>query len=76
MFFNEEIHAGRPHFHAEYGGVMASYDIASLDRLAGELRVNVERLVKKWASTRQNELMGNWDRARDHHPIRPVDPLK
>lgn len=76
MYFNEEIHPGRPHFHAEYGEVIASFEIASLDRLAGKLPVNVERVVKKWALTHRNELMANWDRARDQQPIRPVEPLK
>jgi hypothetical protein len=27
MFFNEDFHPGRPHFHAEYSGVKASFAI-------------------------------------------------
>lgn len=30
MFFNEERHIGRPHFHATYGGQDVSIDIETL----------------------------------------------
>ncbi len=30
MFFNEDFHPGKPHFHAEYAGAKASFEIARL----------------------------------------------
>lgn len=37
MYFDEAHHSGRPHFHAEYGGIVASYDIDSLEPIVGRL---------------------------------------
>lgn len=76
MFFDEGIHSGRPHFHAEYSGVVASYEIGSLDRLVGVLPPRIEKLVKRWARAHMEELAANWSRARDREPIRPIDPLR
>ena len=42
-------HAGRPHFHATYGGRDASIDIESLEILAGSFLTNGLRLVRHWA---------------------------
>jgi Domain of unknown function (DUF4160) len=47
MFHNEDNHPGRPHFHAEYAGVRASYDIETLERIVGELPRRIDRLVLK-----------------------------
>lgn len=76
MFFNENFHPGRPHFHAEYAGAKASFDIASLDRIAGCLPPRVEQMVKRWARLHRVGLMDNWKRARRHEPLKPVDPLR
>jgi Protein of unknown function (DUF2442)/Domain of unknown function (DUF4160) len=37
MFHNETNHPGRPHFHAEFAGVSASYDIETLEPIVGRL---------------------------------------
>lgn len=76
MFFDEGRHDGRPHFHASYAGKHASFDIADLSRLDGELPPRVERLVRSWARTRQAELLDNWERGRSDEDFKPVDPLK
>jgi hypothetical protein len=75
MFFDESIHSGRPHFHAEYAGAAASFEIGSLDCLVGVLPPRVERMVKKWASIHSAELAANWNRARDHQQLKPIDPF-
>ncbi|MGH2715462.1 MAG: DUF4160 domain-containing protein [Thermoleophilaceae bacterium] len=33
------------------------------------------RLVKEWAATHRDELRENWDRARVHEALEPIDPL-
>lgn len=76
MFFDESIHSGRPHFHAEYAGTVASFEIGSLSCLVGFLPPRVERLVKKWASAHMDELVANWDRARDHKQLKSIAPLR
>jgi hypothetical protein len=76
MFFDENIHSGRPHFHAEYGEEVASFEIGSLDCLVGVLPRRTERLVKKWANTHEEQLMANWNRARMHGQLKSIDPLQ
>ncbi len=75
--YHDEIHRrGRPHFHATYGGDEASIDIATLAILAGELPPRASRLVAEWAGAHQGELRENWERARQHQPLQPVEPLR
>jgi hypothetical protein len=76
MFFNEDFHPGNPHFHAEYAGVKASFEIESRRCIAGVLPPKVMQMVKKWARQHQAELMDNWARARDHQPLTPIAPLR
>lgn len=76
MYFNEDFHPGRPHFHAFYAGEDASFDITDLTRLTGELPIRVERLVRRWARLHREELLANWDRARCEGALVPIDPLK
>ena len=76
MFFDEGRHSGRPHFHASYAGKRASFDIADLSRLDGELPPRVERLVRSWARTHRAELLDNWERGRSDEDFKPIDPLK
>jgi len=39
MYYDEAHHTGRPHFHARYGKDEASFDIKTLELIAGELPV-------------------------------------
>jgi hypothetical protein len=76
MFFNEDFHPGNPHFHAEHAGAKASFEIASFRCIAGVLPPGVVQMVRKWAHLHEAELMANWARARNHQPLRAVDPLR
>jgi hypothetical protein len=76
MFFNEDFHPGRPHFHAEYSGSKASFEIEGQARIAGALPSRVEQIVRRWALEHEDDLIDNWKRARNHEPLEPVDPLR
>jgi hypothetical protein len=76
MYFDESFHPGRPHFHASYGEHDATFDIAAQARLTGKLPPRAERLVRKWARVRKEELLANWDSARGDGALTQVDPLK
>lgn len=76
MHFNEDFHPGRPHFHVEYAGARASFEIEGTDRIAGVVPQRVEQMVKKWARLHRSELLANWERTRSHQPLEPVDPLR
>jgi hypothetical protein len=74
MFFREH---GVPHFHAVYGEYRASFAIATLELLEGELPRRARVSVLEWASDHRIELLANWDRARaNESPLVPIAPLE
>lgn len=75
MYYDESPHPGRPHFHASYGESEASFEIESLELIAGGLPRRARRLVIAWATSHRDELMQNWERARRHQPLRLIEPL-
>jgi hypothetical protein len=75
FFYNEDRHEGRPHFHAEFGGRRVSYDVETLEPMGGRLPRRPHRLVTRWASLHQEELVANWQRTRDQKALVPIDPL-
>jgi hypothetical protein len=75
MYWNEETHFGRPHFHARFAGVTASYYIETLKPIAGRLPRSSHRLVVKWARLHRNELAWDWERCRTRQSPLPIDPL-
>lgn len=76
MYHDEAHHLGRPHFHARFGDDEASIDIEELAVIAGTLPRRALRLVVEWARLHQAELRKNWDRARRHQPLEPIEPLR
>lgn len=43
--------------------------------LQGELSPRARGLVAEWAIRHQEELLHNWQRARDHEPLEQIEPL-
>lgn len=72
MHHNEH---GPPHFHAEYGGVSASF---SLDgRISrGNFPQRARRLVREWARMHAAELARNWALAREGRELVAIEPLE
>jgi hypothetical protein len=54
----------------------ASIDIEDLEVIAGQLPPRALRLVIEWARAHRAELLENWDRARRHQPLEPIEPLR
>ena len=73
MYYNE--HAP-PHFHAEYGGDEALYEIKTLQVYAGNLPRRVHNLVLEWADLHRQELLDEWQKARNGEPLDKIEPLK
>lgn len=73
MHWDEGGHR-RPHFHARYGGQVASVDLDGR-LIAGSLPRRALRLVAEWASLHRAELEANWDRASRHESLETIDPL-
>ena len=75
MYFNESQHLGRPHFHATYADVEASFDIESLELIVGRLPNRANKLVLRWAKLHQDELRRNWELLRSTGRVIPIAPL-
>lgn len=73
MYYNDHT---PPHFHVRYGQQRALVSIQSLSVIQGELRSRSLGLVVEWASLHQNELMANWERARQNQPLQDISPLE
>lgn len=72
MYFNDHL---PPHFHAEYGGDEALYEIRTLRVYEGKLPRRVHNLVIEWADLHRDELMDNWERARRGQDLLDIAPL-
>jgi hypothetical protein len=72
MYFND--HAP-PHFHAEYGGNEALYEIQTLRVYAGRLPRRAHNLVMEWADLHRAELLADWERAGSGEPLANIEPL-
>ena len=73
MYYNE--HAP-PHFHAEYGGDEAVYEIQTLSIYAGQLPRRAHNLVLEWADLHREELTDRWNAARNGSLLKPIEPLR
>lgn len=73
MYYREH---GVPHFHATYGEHRASFAIATLETLEGDLPGRLRGVVLEWASAHRAELIANWERARQNEALQPIAPLE
>ena len=73
MYYDEH---NPPHFHARYGSDAAAIEISRLVILEGKLPPRVLGLIIEWASQHQDELMANWNAARNDRPPQKVPPLQ
>ena len=73
MFWNEHF---PEHFHAEYGSMKALISIQSAAVIKGELPAKQMKLVLAWCEIHRDELLANWNSARQHGQISKIDPLK
>jgi len=65
-----------PHFHVRYGGQKAIINLHTLELLEGKLPPRLHRLVLKWATLYQQELLQNWELARNQQPLNKIPPLE
>jgi hypothetical protein len=67
---------GRPHFHAVYGEFEAVLDIETGTVISGQLPRRALALVREWYDLHKNELLENWELARQHYPLKRISPLE
>ena len=73
MFFDDH---NPPHFHAHYGGEKIAIEIDSFRVLEGWIPPRALGLVIEWASQHKNELLNNWELAKNNQIPKKIDPLK
>ena len=72
MYYNDHM---PPHFHAEYNGQKALVDINNIQVIRGSLPNKQLRLILAWCTIHQDELMQNWELAKDIKPLNRINPL-
>ena len=72
MYYDEH---NPPHFHARYGRDRAAIAIETLQVREGKFPPRALGLVVEWASEHQEELMANWEAARNDTPPSKTAPL-
>ncbi len=72
MFYRDH---NPPHFHAFYGDFEAIIDIERNEIIGGHLPPRVLGLVAEWTALHQQELMENWERAKNHETLNKIEPL-
>jgi phosphomannomutase len=73
VFYNEH---NPPHFHARYGGANVAVDICTLQVLEGGIPPRALGLVIEWASQHQDELLTDWQLARNDQRPKKIEPLR
>lgn len=64
------------HFHAEYRGQSATFDLAGR-YLRGQLESGTaRRLISDWATLHRRELEQNWVNMKEGRPLERVPPLE
>ncbi len=72
IFYSEH---GVAHFHAVYGEHEISVELES-GTIHGEFPPRALRLVLEWANLHKQELIENWQLARQGQPLKRIAPLE
>jgi hypothetical protein len=72
MFYNDH---GPPHFHAVYGDNAATISIRD-EVVTGEFPTRALRLILERGKLHEDELLENWELARQRRPLKRMAPLE
>ena len=72
MFYDDH---NPPHFHARYAKDWVAIEVNSLRVLDGRFHSRALGLVVEWASQHQEELLRDWELAKDNQPLEKISPL-
>jgi hypothetical protein len=73
MYWNDH---DPPHFHAQYGDNKATVDIQRGQIMAGYLAGRQLKVVLAWTELRRDQLMQDWELARDGRPLLSIEGLQ
>ena len=74
MFYNEPENHHKPHLHARYNGLKASYDLDS-NKISGDMPPKQEKLIQVWIQIHKEELDSLWILMRDENKYFKIKPL-
>ena len=72
MYFRDHAPA---HFHAEYGEYEITVDIET-GVITGKFPKRALNAVMEWHQLHKDELMANWEDARNRKPLSKIEPLE
>jgi hypothetical protein len=64
-----------PHFHVRYGEWRAEINIRTLALMRGSLPPRAMALAVEWTLQHQQDLLEQWNKARQQQPLQPIPPL-
>lgn len=73
MYYNDHP---PPHFHVRYGQQKALISIQTGEILVGNLSPRLLKLIQEWTALYQNELLANWELARQNLILNKIEPLE
>ena len=76
MFFEIKEKHHLPHIHVRYQGFHASVAIEYATLLAGDLPPKQLRMVQVWVDLHREELLADWELAKEGDALFRIDPLR
>lgn len=74
IFMNYNDHMP-PHFHARYQDQEVTIDIQT-GLVKGKMSKRALQMLFAWLEEHQDDLITNWERARNHEVLEPIPPLE
>jgi len=65
-----------PHIHVKYQGEWAVFSILDGSIIEGEIKSDKAKLVQAWILIRKEDLLADWELAKEGQPIFKIEPLK
>lgn len=63
-----------PHIHVQYEDKKATIDINKIQKIEGDIKEKDLKVIYRWMKLRKNEIINNWNLARQHEPLIPIMP--
>jgi len=76
MYFEIKEKHHLPHIHVRYQGTQASISLVDGSLLAGDIPAKQLRMVQVWIDLHQEELMADWELAKQGEELFRIDPLR
>ncbi len=76
MYYIDNKRHKKPHIHTKYQGKEAVISIPSGEVLEGSIKSEKLKLVQAWIEIHKEELMTDWELAREGQNVFTIEPLR